>query len=135
MITGLRVLDTNRPGSKHNLVDWARPALPDKRKLRKIIDPRLEHCYPSKGASKAAELILSCLESDPKNRPAMEGVVVSLQEISAIKTKPKEVKVHTTSQSTGPHRDHRYQSAHQSPLHMRQGGGVRSDQRSPIRSY
>lgn len=134
MITGLRVLDTNRPGSQHNLVDWARPALPDKRKLRKIIDPRFEHDFPPKGASKAAELILSCIEPDPKNRPSMEEVVVSLQEISAIKTKPKETKVHTT-QSAGVQRDRRYQSAHQSPLHMKQGGGGRPDQRSPVKSY
>lgn len=135
MITGLRVLDTNRPSSQHNLVDWARPALPDKRRLRKIIDPRLENEYPSKGATKAAELILSCLESDPKNRPSMEEVVVSLQEISAIKTKPKEAKVHATH-STGPQRDRRYQSARQSPLHMKHGGGGgRANQLSPMRSY
>ncbi|KAI3725545.1 hypothetical protein L1987_65335 [Smallanthus sonchifolius] len=84
IITGLRVVDTNRPSSQHNLVEWARPALPDKRKLRKIIDPRLENDYPSKGAGKAAELILRCLEPDPKNRPSMEEVVVSLQEIRSI---------------------------------------------------
>lgn len=134
MITGLRVLDTNRPGSQHNLVDWARPALPDKRKLRKIMDPRLEHDYPSKGATKAAELILSCLEPDPKNRPDMLEVMASLQEISAIKTKPKEVKVHAT-QPPGTHRERRYHSAHPSPLHMKEGAGARPDQRSPIRSY
>ncbi|KAJ0781640.1 putative transferase, protein kinase RLK-Pelle-RLCK-VIIa-2 family [Helianthus annuus] len=117
MITGLRVVDTNRPGSQHNLVDWARPALGDKKKLQKMMDPRLENDYPSKGARKAAELILRCLEHDPKNRPSMEEVVVSLQEISDIKTKPKD---HTT-QSTGPHRAGRYQSPHRSPLH----GGCR----------
>ncbi|XP_071698512.1 probable serine/threonine-protein kinase PIX13 isoform X2 [Rutidosis leptorrhynchoides] len=133
MITGMRVLDTNRPGSQHNLVDWARPALPDKRKVRKLMDSRLEGNYPSKGAAKAAELILSCLEADPKNRPDMLDVMTSLQEISAIKTKPKEVKVHAT-QPSGPHRDRHYQSAHQSPLHMKQSGGARPE-RSPIRSY
>ncbi|KAM0012952.1 putative transferase, protein kinase RLK-Pelle-RLCK-VIIa-2 family [Helianthus debilis subsp. tardiflorus] len=113
MITGLRVVDTNRPGSQHNLVDWARPALGDKKKLQKMMDPRLENDYPSKGARKAAELILRCLEHDPKNRPSMKEVVVSLQEISDIKTKPKD---HTT-QSTGPHHVGRYQSPHRSPLH------------------
>ncbi|XP_071726333.1 probable serine/threonine-protein kinase PIX13 [Rutidosis leptorrhynchoides] len=133
IITGLRVLDTNRPSSQHNLVDWARPALPDKRKLRKLMDPRLGNDYPSKGAFKAAELILNCLEPDPKNRPSMLEVMVSLQEISAIKTKPKEVKVHAT-QLLGPRRDRLYRSAHQSPLHMKQGGGARPGL-SPIRSY
>lgn len=132
LITGLRVLDTNRPGSQHNLVDWARPALPDKRKLRKILDPKLpEHDFPSKGAIRASELILSCLEADPKNRPSMEEVIVKLQEISAIKAKPRETKVHTT-QTTGPRR---YQSAHQSPLHKKPGGGGRPGQLSPMKSY
>ncbi|KAI3797223.1 hypothetical protein L1987_32478 [Smallanthus sonchifolius] len=133
MITGLRVLDTNRPSSEHNLVDWARPSLADKRKLRKIIDPRLENDYPSKGAAKAAELILNCLESDPKNRPSMEEVLFRLQEISAIKTKPRETKVHA-SQQAGPHRDRHYHSARQSPLHVKNGGG-RANQLSPMRSY
>ncbi|KAK9073639.1 hypothetical protein SSX86_006233 [Deinandra increscens subsp. villosa] len=134
MITGLRVHDTNRPGSQHNLVEWTRSMLPDKRKLRKIIDPRLENDYPSKGVTKAAELILSCLEADPKSRPSMEEVVVSLQAIGEIKTKPKETKVHAT-QTTGPHRDRHYHSARQSPLVVKQAGGGRANQLSPMRSY
>ncbi|XP_024973681.1 probable serine/threonine-protein kinase PIX13 [Cynara cardunculus var. scolymus] len=134
MITGLRVLDTNRPSSQHNLVEWAKPQLPDKRKLRKIIDPRLDQDYPSKGVGKASELILSCLEADPKNRPSMEEVVMKLEQISAIKTKPKESKV-KPNQARIVQRDRRYQSAHQSPLHTKQGRGGRADQRSPIRSY
>ncbi|KAL4579090.1 hypothetical protein LXL04_015225 [Taraxacum kok-saghyz] len=134
MITGLRVLDTNRPSSQHNLVDWARPALPDKRRLRKIIDPRLEQDYPSKGANKASELILSCLEPDPKNRPSMEEVVVSLEVINAIKTIPKATKTRTP-QSMSPHSDRRYQSARQTPLKTRHGRGGVADNRSPIRSY
>lgn len=96
MITGLQVFDTNRPSSQYNLVEWARPALSDKKRLRKIIDPRLEYDYPSKGASKASKLILSCLEEDPKNRPSMKEVLGSLEHIKAIKTKPKESKVKMT---------------------------------------
>nr|GEV94122.1 probable serine/threonine-protein kinase PIX13 [Tanacetum cinerariifolium] len=56
------------------------------------MDPRLNQDYPSKGASKTAELILSCLESDPKKRPSMEDVVLSLQDINAIKMKPTQLK-------------------------------------------
>ncbi|XP_076949230.1 putative serine/threonine-protein kinase PIX13 [Bidens hawaiensis] len=121
IITGLRVVDTNRPGSQHNLVEWARPALPDQKKLRKIMDPGLENDYPSKGARKVAELILHCLEQDPKNRPSMEEVLVSLRAISAIETKPKEAKVHTTQQTGPSHVRRHYQSAHQSPLHRKVG--------------
>ncbi|XP_076921425.1 putative serine/threonine-protein kinase PIX13, partial [Bidens hawaiensis] len=134
IITGLKVLDTNRPSSQHNSVEWTKPSLSDRRKLRKIIDPRLENDYPPKGAVKAAELILNCLEADPKNRPSMEEVLVSLQEISDIKAKPKEPKVHAT-QPTGPQRDRRYHSAHHSPLHGKHGGRGQASQLSPMRSY
>ncbi|KAJ9542015.1 hypothetical protein OSB04_028521 [Centaurea solstitialis] len=53
IITGLQVLDANRPVSQHNLVKWARLVLPDKERLQEIIHPRLENNYPSKGATKA----------------------------------------------------------------------------------
>ncbi|CAL5416244.1 unnamed protein product [Camellia sinensis] len=86
---GLRVLDMNRPKGEHNLIEWARPFLPDKRKLNKIMDPGLENHYPSKDAFQAVELILQCLESDPKNRPSMEEVLETLQQVNAIKMKPK----------------------------------------------
>ncbi|KAL4575393.1 hypothetical protein LXL04_022236 [Taraxacum kok-saghyz] len=91
MITGLRVLDTSRSPQQQNLVDWAKPSLTILRKLRKIIDPRLEQVYPSKGAMKAAKLIQNCLDNDPKHRPSMEEVVASLEEINSIKKKIREV--------------------------------------------
>ncbi|XP_076951257.1 putative serine/threonine-protein kinase PIX13 [Bidens hawaiensis] len=134
IITGLKVLDTNRPSSQHNLMEWTKPSLSDRRKLRKIIDPRLESDYPPKGAFKAAELILNCLEADPKNRPSMEEVLVSLQEIRDIKAKPKEPKVHAT-QPTGPQRDRHYHSAHHYPLRGKHGGRGQASQLSPMRSY
>ncbi|KAL8487081.1 hypothetical protein ACS0TY_023676 [Phlomoides rotata] len=92
IITGLRVLDLDRPGGQANLVDWALPSLPDKKKLRKLIDPRLQGQYPSKAACGIAELILKCLESDPKRRPDMQVVLETLEQISCIQTKPKKVK-------------------------------------------
>ncbi|KAK3006177.1 hypothetical protein RJ639_015713, partial [Escallonia herrerae] len=89
IITGMRVVDLNRPNGQHNLVDWARPSLPDKRKLKKIMDPELGKEYPLRAAAQAAELILNCLESDPKNRPGAEELVEALEQISAIKKNPK----------------------------------------------
>ncbi|CAH1430953.1 unnamed protein product [Lactuca virosa] len=85
IITGLRVLDANRPYSQHNLVDWATPFLRSIKKLRKIMDPRLEQVYTSKGAMKVAKLILNCLEEEPIHRPPMEEVVARLEEINTIK--------------------------------------------------
>ena len=92
MITGLRVLDPSRPSQERNLVDWARPSLTVLTKLRKIIDPRLEQVYPSKGAMKAAKLIQSCLDINPKDRPSMEEVVACLDEINSIKIQRRKLK-------------------------------------------
>ncbi|XP_022772560.1 probable serine/threonine-protein kinase PIX13 isoform X2 [Durio zibethinus] len=94
MLTGLRALDTNRPSGEHNLVEWAKHSLTQKRKLKKIMDPRLQ--YPLNAALQAGELILKCLESDPKNRPSMEEVLETLQKISAMDGKPKESKDSTS---------------------------------------
>ncbi|XP_049382080.1 receptor-like protein kinase FERONIA [Solanum stenotomum] len=41
MLTGLRALDTNRPSNQHYLVDWIKPHLSDKRKLKEKMDSRL----------------------------------------------------------------------------------------------
>ncbi|BBH02661.1 Protein kinase superfamily protein, partial [Prunus dulcis] len=92
MLTGLRALDNNRPSREHSLVDWLRPSLHKKKELKKIMDPGLGDQYPLKAACQAAELILKCLESDPKNRPSMEEVLVILEKINAIKEKPKTAK-------------------------------------------
>ncbi|GMI78571.1 hypothetical protein like AT1G76360 [Hibiscus trionum] len=90
MLTGLRALDTNRPSAKHNLIEWTKHSLTEKRKLKKIIDPRLEQQYPIKAALQAGELILKCLESDPRNRPSMEEVLETLRKIDAVNENSKE---------------------------------------------
>ncbi|KAL2522283.1 Protein kinase superfamily protein [Forsythia ovata] len=92
IMTGLRVVDLNRPSGNHNLVDWARPFLPNKKKLKKIMDPRLQNKYPSKGALQTAQLILKCLQPDQKYRPDMEQVLKCLEEISTIKMNPRDSK-------------------------------------------
>ena len=115
MLTGNQALDMNRPPGQQNLVEWAKPSLTNKRKLKKIMDPRLRDQYPLKAAAQAAELILKCLESDPKNRPSMEEVLETLKRINEIKEKPnsKEVKVATNQ----PQLHH-----HRSPYHPKHGG-------------
>ncbi|PIM98465.1 Serine/threonine protein kinase [Handroanthus impetiginosus] len=113
IITGLRVLDLHRPSGQTNLVDWARPSLPDKKKLRKLIDPRLLGQYPSKAAYGTAEIILKCLEHDPKCRPDMEQVLTALEKIGSIQMKSKETKLK-------PKQDH--QDRHHRPSHHGNGG-------------
>ncbi|KAL7127876.1 hypothetical protein ABFS83_14G279700 [Erythranthe nasuta] len=118
IITGLQVLDLNRPGGQTNLVDWAKPSLPDKKKLRKLIDPRFMGQYPFKAAIKIAELILNCIEPDPKRRPDMEEVLDSLEKINTISMKPNESKPKTQLHANNQH--HRYQKP---PHHSHDGSG------------
>ncbi|KAF7116631.1 hypothetical protein RHSIM_RhsimUnG0022500 [Rhododendron simsii] len=92
LLMGARVVDVTRTMGAHNLIDWAKPSLVDERKLKKIMDLGLENQYPPKAAFKVAGLVLKCLESDPKNRPPMEEVLVTLQHINSIKMNPKESK-------------------------------------------
>lgn len=148
ILTGLRVVDTNRPAGAHNLVEWARPSLPDKRKLKKIMDPRLENQYPLKGAFEVAALVLKCLESDPKNRPSINDVLESLQQISTVKKTPKESKTNNAAKQSTEHRPtptnytryHNHNHNHnRSPLHPKQSRnagavtGARGDRRSPAK--
>uniref|UniRef100_A0A3Q7FFS8 Protein kinase domain-containing protein n=1 Tax=Solanum lycopersicum TaxID=4081 RepID=A0A3Q7FFS8_SOLLC len=54
MLTGLRALDTNRPSNQHYLVDWIKPHLSDKRKLKEKMDSPLGGKYPSRAAVQIA---------------------------------------------------------------------------------
>jgi serine/threonine protein kinase len=87
VLTGLRALDTDRPTAQHSLVDWAKPYLADRRKLARLMDPRLEGQYPSRGAQRAAQLTLRCLAADHKNRPSMREVVAVLEEIESMSSR------------------------------------------------
>ncbi|KAF3949699.1 hypothetical protein CMV_024464 [Castanea mollissima] len=88
MLTGLRALDTERPSGQQNLVEWLKPSLSSKRKLKSIMDIRMEGQYSTKAALQVGQLTLKCLESDPKSRPAMKEVVEELEGLEAIKEKP-----------------------------------------------
>jgi serine/threonine protein kinase len=86
MLTGLRAMDTRRPADQLNLVDWAKPLLADRRRLARLVDPRLEGQCPSKAA---AQLTLRCLANDPRSRPSMAEVVASLEDIERIRPRPE----------------------------------------------
>ncbi|KAM0031095.1 putative non-specific serine/threonine protein kinase [Helianthus debilis subsp. tardiflorus] len=45
MLTGRRSMDKNRPNGEHNLVEWARPHLGERRLFYKLIDPHLERHF------------------------------------------------------------------------------------------
>jgi hypothetical protein len=121
MLTGLRALDTNRPNGQHNLVDWIKPHLSDRRKLKNIMDMRLEGKYPSKAAVQIAQLALTCLGPEPKTRPAMKEVVDTLERIESANERPKEPRMKSARQ-TGAQRHGHQPLHHRSPLHPRNGG-------------
>ena len=79
LLTGRRSVDKGRPQREQNLVEWARPALNDSRKLSRIMDPRLEGQYSEVGARKAAALAYQCLSHRPRSRPLMSTVVNVLE--------------------------------------------------------
>ncbi|KAG6426311.1 hypothetical protein SASPL_110533 [Salvia splendens] len=85
MLTGRRSMDKNRPNGEHNLVEWTRPHLLERRRFYRLIDPRLEGHFSIKGSQKAAQLAAHCLSRDPKARPLMSEVVEALKPLPNLK--------------------------------------------------
>ncbi|XP_073021948.1 serine/threonine-protein kinase PBL34-like isoform X2 [Primulina eburnea] len=85
MLTGRRSMDKKRPNGEHNLVEWARPHLGERRQFYRMIDPRLEGHFSIKGAQKAAQIAARCLSRDPKVRPLMSEVVEALKPLPNLK--------------------------------------------------
>lgn len=81
ILSGRRAIDKNRPSREHNLVEWAKPYLANKRKIFRVIDSRLEGQYSLDGAYKASTLALQCLSIQPKLRPNMNDVVKELEQL------------------------------------------------------
>jgi hypothetical protein len=84
ILTGKRSVDKSRPSGEHNLVEWARPYFSEKKKVFRLIDPRMPH-YSEKGSFRAAQLAFQCLSRDPRVRPTMHDVVEALGQIQGLK--------------------------------------------------
>ncbi|EEF38936.1 serine/threonine-protein kinase cx32, putative [Ricinus communis] len=88
MLTGRKAIDKNRPSSKRCLVEWVKPYLKQKAKLRKVIDSRLEGKFSPKEAIEIALIAIAlvadkCLNSNHKCRPSMIEVAERLKKIEA----------------------------------------------------
>lgn len=81
MLSGKRAVDKNRPSGQHNLVEWAKPYLANKRKVFRVLDSRLEGQYSTDEAYKVATLALRCLSRESKFRPNMDEVVKTLEQL------------------------------------------------------
>ncbi|KAJ0040720.1 hypothetical protein Pint_28705 [Pistacia integerrima] len=88
MLTGLRAFDTKRLSGQEKLAEWMKPMLSQK-KLKTIMDARIEGQYSPKTAQEVAQLALKCLKAHPKHRPSMKEVVEILEHVEAIKEKPR----------------------------------------------
>ena len=120
MLSGQRAFDTKRPTGQQNLIEWLKPLLSQKKKLKTtVMDARIEGQYSSKAMVQAAQLTLKCLEADPKNRPSMKEVVEVLEQIEAMKEKPKATKSTFGSSLSKPHRGGQQQNLHRFPFHSR----------------
>ncbi|WOL16595.1 serine/threonine-protein kinase [Canna indica] len=78
LITGRRVIDTNKPTNEQNLVAWAMPMLRDQKRYAELVDPLLQGDYPPKGLSQAVTLAAMCLQEEASVRPVMADVVMAL---------------------------------------------------------
>ncbi|KAK2988958.1 hypothetical protein RJ640_000758, partial [Escallonia rubra] len=87
ILTGLRVFDMDRTNGL-DLVRYVKPFLTG-RNLRSILDRRLEHDCPLEDEVllAVAAIALKCLEDYPRNRPGVEEVLETLEQIHVIQTK------------------------------------------------
>lgn len=85
LLTGRRAMDKTRPKTEQYLVDWAKPYLTSRRRLRCIMDPRLAGQYSVKGAKEMALLALQCISMIPKDRPMMPTIIETLESLQNFK--------------------------------------------------
>ncbi|KAF8096040.1 hypothetical protein N665_0319s0056 [Sinapis alba] len=90
LLSGRRAIDKNQPVGEHILVDWAIPYLTNKRRLLRVMDPRLQGQYSLTQALKIAGLALDCISMDYKVRPNMKDIVKTLEELHVPKETTKE---------------------------------------------
>nr|CAB3468938.1 unnamed protein product [Digitaria exilis]CAB3471367.1 unnamed protein product [Digitaria exilis] len=83
MLVGRRAMEPSRAGAREgSLVDWARPILIRPKKLERILDRRMGG-GPEPGLGRVARLAYDCLSQNPKVRPAMARVVLTLEAVLA----------------------------------------------------
>ncbi|CAA7401867.1 unnamed protein product [Spirodela intermedia] len=85
LLTGRRAVDKDGGGGgrgvEQSLVDWCRLYLGDRRKVYRVIDPRLEGQYPKKAAIAVAALAAQCTTDEAKLRPRMSEVLAALEQL------------------------------------------------------
>ncbi|KAH0452407.1 hypothetical protein IEQ34_019706 [Dendrobium chrysotoxum] len=101
LLTGRCSVDKNRPNREQNLVGWAKHYLFNPNKVDRIMDPRLDGQYSTKGAQMAAKIAYQCLCHSPKSRPDMKAVVEALEPLLDLKDIPMGPFVYTVVTENG----------------------------------
>ncbi|XP_022858548.1 probable serine/threonine-protein kinase PBL19 [Olea europaea var. sylvestris] len=65
---------------EQKLLDWVKHFPADSKRFYMIMDPRLQNQYSLTAARRIAKLADSCLNKNPKDRPAMSEVVEILKQ-------------------------------------------------------
>ncbi|XP_057801343.1 receptor-like cytoplasmic kinase 176 [Salvia miltiorrhiza] len=94
ILSGKKAIDKTRPSGEHNLVEWAKPYLTNKRRVLHVLDARLEGQYSLGQAAKAAQLALQCLAMEARSRPNMDEVVTALEQLQDSKDASKHDQKH-----------------------------------------
>ncbi|KAJ3676435.1 hypothetical protein LUZ60_003847 [Juncus effusus] len=81
ILTGRRAIDRSKSSGQHILTEWARPYLSSKRKILRILDPRLNDKYSARGARRATKLARRCLSVDENQRPDMDFIVLMMGKV------------------------------------------------------
>lgn len=120
ILTGKKAIDKNRPKGEHNLVEWAKPYLTNKRRIFNVLDARLEGQYSVNQAAKVASLALQCLSMDARTRPNMNEVVAALEQLQDSKEASK-----------ADHKEHRFARHIQFNEGLRPSKSSHGDTRAP----
>ncbi|XP_047159958.1 probable serine/threonine-protein kinase PIX13 [Vigna umbellata] len=118
LLTGRAALDTTLPTDMQNLVQCSMSSLNDRKRLQKIMDPKLDYRYSPRAAFHVAQVIIKCLESDHRKRPCMVDVLATLEKAQSMKYKPKGNKASAIRQTSDVHHPN-YPRSSPSPLHYK----------------
>lgn len=73
-------MERNLPSTEQKLLEWVKQFPADSKRFSMIIDPRLQNQYSLNAARRIAKLADSCLNKNPKDRPAMSQIVEILKQ-------------------------------------------------------
>ncbi|KAG5564881.1 hypothetical protein RHGRI_000920 [Rhododendron griersonianum] len=79
MLIGRSAMNMSRPRGEPNLMEWTRLLLIHKKKLLRILDPRMEGQYSTRTARQVACVAYKCLSYNPRERSVMAQVVEILE--------------------------------------------------------